>query len=131
MDEVKFKVWTGSEMLGPFDLSQNPKYWVGEMQDGKILLCTGLKDVDGNEIYEGDLIYWEIDNGVGVERYTAVVVWSEDLVEQGHERNYGWLVKYTDDCKRGSYDKLSTPATYNSELQVFGNIYENKLSGEL
>ena len=56
MNEVKFKVWTGTEMLGPFDLSQNPKYWVDEMQDGKILLYTGLKDSEGEEIYVGDII---------------------------------------------------------------------------
>lgn len=124
MNEVKFKVWTGTEMLGPFDLSQNPKYWANKMQDGKILLCTGLKDANGNDICNGDLIYWEIDNGIGIEHYAAVVRWSEDLTKEGWSGNYVWLVEYTGDCQRGSYDELSTPATYSDSLQIGGNIFE-------
>lgn len=86
---------------------------------------TGLKDKNGNEIFEEDIIYWEIDNGVGIESYTAIVKWTENLVEEGWSQTYKWLVGYTGNYYRGSYDELSTPAAYNDELQVIGNIYEN------
>lgn len=86
---------------------------------------TGLKDKNGKEIYEGDIIYWEINNGVGIESYTAIVKWSENLVKEGWSQTYKWLVGYTKNYYRGSYDELSTPAAYNDELQVIGNIYEN------
>lgn len=86
---------------------------------------TGLKDKNGKEIYEGDIIYWEIDNGVGIESYTAIVKWSENLVEEGWSQTYKWLVGYTGNYYRGSYDELSTPAAYNDALLIIGNIYEN------
>lgn len=97
-----------------------------EISDGfELMQYTGLKDKHGREIFEGDIIYWEIDNGVGIESYTAIVKWSENLVEEGWSQTYKWLVGYTGNYYRGSYDELSTPAAYNDELQVIGNIYEN------
>lgn len=84
---------------------------------------TGLKDKNGKEIYEGDIIYWEIDNGVGIESYTATVQWSEN--NSNYKGMYKWIVLYLVDYLRGSFDKLSTPAVYNDGLQVIGNIYEN------
>lgn len=92
----------------------------------QLMQYTGLKDKHGTEIFEGDIIYWEIDNGVGIESYTAIVKWSENLVEEGWSQTYKWLVGYTGNYYRGSYDELSTPAAYNDELQVIGNIYEHK-----
>ena len=91
----------------------------------ELVQYTGLKDKNGKEIFEGDIIYWEIDNGVGIESYTAIVKWSESLVEEGWNQTYKWLVGYTGNYYCGSYDELSTPAAYNDALQITGNIYEN------
>ncbi|PAE20529.1 hypothetical protein CHH80_10980 [Bacillus sp. 7504-2] len=81
---------------------------------------TGLLDTNGVEIYEGDIIYYNIDNGVGIEHYQARVVWSENTAE--YKNRFEWLIIYSD-CD--DFDDLSRPAAYNSELQVVGNIYEN------
>lgn len=91
----------------------------------ELVQYTSLKDKNGREVYEGDIIYWEINNGVGIESYTAIVKWSENLVEEGWSQTYKWLVGYTGNYYRGSYDELSTPAAYNDALQIMGNIYEN------
>jgi len=105
---------------------------VSQLENCILMQYTGLKDKNGKEIYEGDIIYWEIDNGVGIESYTAIVKWSENLVEEGWNQTYKWLVGYTGNYYRGSYDELSTPAAYNDALQIIGNIYENpELLGEI
>lgn len=81
---------------------------------------TGLKDRNGKEIYEGDVIYYNIDNGVGIEHYQARVVWSENTTE--YKNRFEWLIIYSEG---DGFDGLSRPAAYNSELLVIGNIYEH------
>ncbi|MFC3212696.1 YopX family protein [Planomicrobium okeanokoites] len=57
MREIKFRVWIdGYKMIAPFDLSQHPQYWAHELKDGVRLQYTGLNDVNGFEIYEGDVM---------------------------------------------------------------------------
>jgi len=58
MREIKFKAWNSEEktMLKPFDLSSNPKYWCDNLKDYPLMQYTGLKDKNGVEIYENDVI---------------------------------------------------------------------------
>jgi len=146
--EIKFRAWDKEDKKMWRVVSITESIW-GDCEEAHIRICeshenpskketdvrmsvdyelmqyTGLKDKNGKEIFEGDIIYWEINNGVGIESYTAVVKWSENLVEEGWNQTYKWLVGYTGDYYRGSYDELSTPAAYNDALQIIGNIYEN------
>lgn len=146
MRELKFRVWDeinkkmySAKNVATFDFESNCA-WIKEGWKGgrwvyfsksKRLQYTGLKDKNGREIYENDVIYWEINNGVGIESYTAVVRWSE-RVGEGWKDCYKWLVEYRENYLRGDYDELSTPAAYNDALEVIGNIYENPelLEGE-
>lgn len=132
MREIKFRAWMENKMLSHEDLVDMDQEFYAmytiltePQEDITFMQYTGLKDKNGKEIYEGDIIYWEINNGVGIESYTAIVKWSENLVEEGWSQTFKWLVGYTGNYYRGSYDELSTPAAYNDELQVIGNIYEN------
>lgn len=125
MREIKFRIWDAdnNEMLGTFDLTQNPIYWADKMRDGVLMQYTGLKDVNGVEIYEGDIVkgYYDeynsffdevnrhefisevkyIDNSFKVHRNT--------LNDEGRIRDYGYVHEW------------------DSELvEVIGNIYENK-----
>lgn len=143
MREIKFRAWDEIGKIMRYDVAaidyQNKKvsfvnkgnyianheyreFWY---EPFTLMQYAELNDKDGTPIFDGDVIYWEIDNGVGIESYTAVVCWSEDLVEEGWNETYKWLVKYVTDYLRGGFDELCLPAAYNSELRVIGNIYEN------
>ncbi|GIN60506.1 hypothetical protein J27TS8_04990 [Robertmurraya siralis] len=125
MRDIKFRAWlpTNNRM---YEFDENESlgdhfnrliYGFGKFE---LMQYTGLKDNNGKEIYEGDIIYYNIDNGVGIEHYQARVVWSENTAE--YKNRFEWLIIYSD-CD--GFDDLTRPAAYNSELQVVGNIYEN------
>ena len=72
-----------------------------------LMQFTGLTDVNGKEIYEGDIIKYD-------EKYIAVVIWE----------NGGFVLKYIDgvDNRLSSswYDPMDSKIT-----EVIGNVWEN------
>ncbi len=59
MRELKFKGWNNEikKMIEPHDLYQNGIYWpkFGK-RDLELMQYTGIKDKNGTEIYEGDIV---------------------------------------------------------------------------
>lgn len=68
----------------------------------KPLMCTGLRDKNGQLIFEGDIVEYKIP---GIPKITAVVSWS------GQSAHF-W---------KGAQDL----ATYQKTTVIIGNIYEN------
>lgn len=108
MREIKFRAWDKDGIFGMIyvslgDFLDKPQEFEGGLQEFEIMQYTGLKDKNGKEIYEGDIIQWPDPEVCGIDR--GPVVYGD-----------GWF--YADGwCGKGS------PAY--KECEVIGNIYEN------
>jgi len=88
MREIKFRAWDNGIMLGPVGilLTGTPAWLTMLSSEADIMLYTGLKDKNGVEIYEGDVIsaygtrdkvYW---GGIGWEPFEGSMLDAHDSV---------------------------------------------------
>lgn len=76
----------------------------------EIMQYTGLKDKNGKEIYEGDIVR---NTDGEIFRVDYAGRWARYMLSYDGE----WCIKYLED-----YGKLET---YSLNMEVIGNIYEN------
>lgn len=110
--DIKFKVWTGEKMLGPYDLSQHPSYWVG-LEDGDRLLITTIKDKNGKNVYDGDIIRDDTSRNKKVFFKNGAFG-----CEESKRKSF-----YSDEIVKVFYPLSDY---YQNEIEIIGNIYENK-----
>ena len=107
MREIKFRVWdkVNKRWIKQFNidlLSIN----VSELPNIELMQCTGLKDINKKEIYEGDIISFGDNKGVVFYKHAKFKV------------KYRYYNCY---C----FDALSDVLYFN-KVEVIGNIYENE-----
>jgi len=113
--EIKFRAWDKNS--GMFDceiisLGTGYETW-RDFEDGSpssdiLMQYTGLKDKNGKEIYEGDIV---IEKKYNIHKGFCEVFWNVDRFDLTNYNNgdyyHGYEVNWT-------------------EVEVIGNIYENK-----
>lgn len=112
MREIKFRAWDTETKEMSYDfLSRNWILVCIESPHVELMQYTGLKDENGKEIYEGDIIV--VENG----KYSGTVKFNEEdlsYVIENETGGFGFVNGQT-------YDKRPEFKTY----EVIGNIYES------
>lgn len=115
--EIKFRAWNKiTESMTPWEEIENGsqnklKENFDEMMNrlGDVLMqYTGLKDKNGKEIYEGDIV-----KRIG---RIHVVKWQDEKAK---------FVCYDPFLKNPSYWGLTSAASKDYQFEIIGNIYEN------
>lgn len=113
--EIKFRAWDGNKMIfheggksvGNPHIDFNGRiYSIGESKHWSLMQCSGLKDKNGKEIFESDIVklYYK-----GIYRFCEIV-----FVD-------GMFCLKWDDGYVNKYQ------LYPQSLEVVGNIYESKI----
>jgi uncharacterized phage protein (TIGR01671 family) len=123
MNQLKFRAWNGEE----FTYLELSELWLSDegfdssMDNWKVNRFTGYTDVNGKEVYEGDILAWPEDHDFhNNDPMPVVFEYGAFCVDGSVIWDYGKWVKATPD------DKFAGQPTYElDELEVVGNIYED------
>lgn len=129
MREIKFRVWVKSDRRYDFvsidDLMfEDGNYYLMANRDNFVIMqYTGLKDNNGKDIYDGDII--KLDVGVYKTEVIYEVKWFDKLSwDSGGSLHSGFYLN-----KSGYvYNDGELELDYHSgfrDCEIIGNIYEN------
>ena len=129
MREIKFRAWDIEQKTMTYSKLLEDFFFHVEESDGairewaRVMQYTGLKDRQGKEIYEGDIVTYLSAHDYKVRRETRVVRFSEGV----------YRLYELSENKKGSFSlELWLYNGKGKEMEVIGNIYEDGdlLNGE-
>lgn len=134
MREIKFRAWNAKmkSYADPYIVSidglGNVEIGGAEVNFLKIEMYTGLKDSNGIEIFEGDVVKWD-DASNGKYWRVAQVVFSEKCsfcFRIIPERCIGYKAD-SHDFNLGNFIYCPNVSDYGNVLEVIGNIHEKEV----
>lgn len=114
MRDIKFRVWTGSQMLSAFTLFDIQSETASVSTRDIIMQYTGVDDKNGTPIFEGDIV-----------EGTCLGFCDDDEFKDVVEFSNGSFCFSKEKWKDGTYDWYSLENYDPEDLEVVGNIYEN------
>ncbi len=126
MREIKFRAWDGIRMTDSGIMYNNSNRTLEVIKGSILMQYTGLKDKNGVEIYEGDVIHYDedvksliggkISHSGEVKQVTALIVWSS------HFACFKARFKSVDS---NSMKQVVISPHKLEKIEVIGNIHEN------
>ena len=123
MREIKFRAWdSDDEVIRDWNNLLSHRY--GKKEDSifndtdlTIMQFTGLQDSKGKDIYEGDILEFDVfDSGATIRRY-FIVEW--DALSCGFEATWEHSVNGSGSCGLCSFNIAE------ENVEIIGNLYEH------
>lgn len=115
MREIKFRAWDNVDYMStPFTLQEVQYGRIQFTSDTKIMQYTGMKDKNGKEIYEGDIMKLPL---YGI----VIVVWNEDV--SSFQYAYNAIGKGSSIGGRMTNNLYGFEST--KKYEIIGNIYQH------
>lgn len=130
MREIKFRAWDkyGKQMIAIFDSTSQNEWYMPNMKGGRweYMQYTGLKDRNGKEIYEGDIVvksgYMWFDGGHPNYRGTVEWIYSQwQVVAHCVNSEKSGISDGTNE----GLNEEGFEEGKKSDWEVIGNIYQN------